>query len=284
LHYPARTLLPCSQLWRGKDGNADGADGDESGSTLRPPKSRRVSASCSSGGPPPLTAGGEDDLAVIAELQKRKGTKVQQPSVTNFFLKASLVADFKQDWSTACAVAGLSTVQVRGCRPGHRPRPRSRPRPCPRLCPQPSPRQRPNAPPPSSPPQTAHPAFDALFRRYQGAGVPSRSNVAQKRIPDAGAAAKATSLAALRKAVHFQVGFDGAKHANEDGTKMIGVTANLPVGGSVYMGTINTHDETLDASRWGTLRSALYICIQPRAFTPPQRCPLLPSPPGTTRS
>ena len=53
--------------------------------------------------------------------------------------------------------------------------------------------------PTPTPLQTAHPAFDSLFKRYVGVGVPSRTNVAERRIPEAGAAAKAASQATLRK-------------------------------------------------------------------------------------
>jgi hypothetical protein len=81
--------------------------------------------------------------------------------------------------------------------------------------------------------------------------------VAERRIPEAGAAAKAATAATLRKANLFQVSFDGGKHRYcEDSTKMIGVCANLPKGGSVYMGTINTKDETLDAERCGAAACA----------------------------
>lgn len=107
--------LARKQLWRGQDEEEDGEV--ESGSSSRPPKHRRLSpggASGSTGGAVPLTAGGEEDLLQIAELQQRKGNKPQQQPVAKFFLPASMATEFKQEWATASAVAGLSTVQVSG--------------------------------------------------------------------------------------------------------------------------------------------------------------------------
>ena len=86
--------------------------------------------------------------------------------------------------------------------------------------------------------------------RYFGVGVPSRTNVAERRIPEAGAAAREATVQSLRKVPFYQVSFDGGKSKYcEDSTKMVGVCGNMPKGGSVFMGVINTRDETLDAER-----------------------------------
>jgi hypothetical protein len=83
--------------------------------------------------------------------------------------------------------------------------------------------------------------------RYFGVGMPSRQNVAAKRIPAAGAAAKEEAMQKLRKLPYFQVSFDGGKGKYcEDAPKMVGVCK----GGSVFTGVINTRDETLDSDRW----------------------------------
>lgn len=91
---------------------------DDNADSLVPSRKRRRSVGSSSmggstGAAPPQTAGGEDDLVELADLQARKTSKPprQQP-IASFVVPSSLAADFKHEWCTAAAVAGLTTIQV----------------------------------------------------------------------------------------------------------------------------------------------------------------------------
>ena len=88
-------------------------------------------------------------------------------------------------------------------------------------------------------------------------------------------------MAVLRKTGYVQVSFDGGKTSYcEDGTKMISVCGNLPSGGSVYMGTINTHNEPLNAERCGQsqARGALALAGSRPPVQPPNPSPQTPAP------